>query len=110
MAVTLITAVVYLAVFVPLLVVHETVPSAPSNPTLYRGLNLSEAWLDLSKLSEAYHPFNSRQNDEVRDWLLIRIEEILGDNGVKYTADGLPVSARRRKAISKPPPKNQPTE
>ena len=79
---------VYLAVFIPLLIVHETVPSAPSNPTLYRGLNLSEAWLDLSKLSEAYHPFNSRQNDKVRDWLLIRIAEILDDNGVKYTADG----------------------
>ncbi|KAG0652109.1 Vacuolar membrane protease [Hyphodiscus hymeniophilus] len=86
MAVTLITAVVYLAVFIPLIIVHETVPSAPSNPTLYRGLNISEAWLDLTKLSTGYHPFNSRQNDDVRDWLLIRIEEILGDNGVRYTA------------------------
>ena len=92
MAVTLITVAVYVAVFVPLLVVHETVPSAPTPPTLYRGLNLTEAWLDLSELSSAYHPFNSRQNDDVRDWLLRRIEAILGDNGILYTAEGLTVA------------------
>lgn len=88
MAVTLITVVVYLGIFVPLLVIHETVPSAPTNPTLYRGLNLSEAWLDLAELSSAYHPFNSRRNDEVRDWLLVRIEDILGANGARYAAGG----------------------
>ena len=88
MAVTLITVVVYLGIFIPLLVIHETVPSAPTNPTLYRGLNISEAWLDLAELTSAYHPFNSRRNDEVREWLLMRIEDILGANGVSYTAGG----------------------
>ncbi|KAG4411936.1 hypothetical protein IFR04_014934 [Cadophora malorum] len=84
MAVTLVTAVVYLAVFIPLLIIHETVPSAPENPTVYRGLNLTEAWLDLAELSNGYHPFNSRRNDDVRNWLLRRVEEILDNNGVKH--------------------------
>ena len=84
MAVTLVTAVVYLAVFIPLLIIHETVPSAPEDPTVYRGLNLTEAWLDLAELSNGYHPFNSRRNDDVRNWLLRRVEEILDNNGVKH--------------------------
>ena len=92
MAVTLITAVVYVAILVPLLIIHETVPPAPADPTLYRGLNLSEAWLDLGELSDAYHPFNSRQNDKVRDWLLRRIEEILETAHVDYTVEGSDVS------------------
>ena len=49
--VTLTTAIVYLAIFIPLIVIHETVPSAPKNPTVYRGLNLTEAWLDLAERS-----------------------------------------------------------
>ncbi|KAG4430115.1 hypothetical protein IFR05_014399 [Cadophora sp. M221] len=84
MAVTLVTSVVYLAIIIPLLIVQETVPSAPENPTVYRGLNLTEAWLDLEELSNGYHPFNSHRNDEVRNWLLRRIESILDSNGVKY--------------------------
>lgn len=84
MVVTLITAVVYLGILIPLLVIHETVPTAPNNPTLYRGLNLSEAWLDLTELSNGYHPFNSHRNDEIRDWLLLRIEGILRSNEVTW--------------------------
>jgi hypothetical protein len=86
MAVTLVTVVVYLAIFIPLLVIHETVPSAPKNPTLYRGLDLTEAWLDLTELTNGYHPYNSKRNDEVRNWLLRRIEGILDENGVPYKA------------------------
>lgn len=81
LSVTLITTAVYLAILTPLIVVHETVPPAPTNATAHRGLNLTEAWLDLAELSNGYHPFNSRRNDEVRDWLLRRIEGILDING-----------------------------
>ncbi|EKD20800.1 uncharacterized protein L3040_000907 [Drepanopeziza brunnea f. sp. 'multigermtubi'] len=84
MAVTLVTCLVYLAIIIPLLIVHETVPSAPENPTIYRGLNLTEAWLDLAELSNGYHPYNSHRNDEVRNWLLRRVEAILDSNGVNY--------------------------
>ncbi|KAL4965152.1 M28 family metallopeptidase [Aspergillus stella-maris] len=73
--VTLITAAVYLAFVIPLLVVHHVVPSAPSSSPY--GLNLTEAWSDLQALTEGYRPYNSRQNDKIHDWLLQRINEIL---------------------------------
>jgi Peptidase family M28 len=111
MTVTLITAVVYLGILIPLLVIHETVPAAPKNPTPYRGLNLSEAWLDLAELSNGYHPFNSRRNDEVRNWLLLRIEGILNSNGATWqtygeaghtTASGLYESAEHVEVLPAP--------
>ncbi|KAL4814324.1 putative zinc metalloprotease [Aspergillus spinulosporus] len=75
--VTLITAVVYLAFVIPQLVIHHVVPSAPtSSPD---GLNITEAWNDLQVLTKGYRPYNSRQNDKIHDWLLQRINEILGD-------------------------------
>ncbi|KAL4941726.1 hypothetical protein BDV06DRAFT_193921 [Aspergillus oleicola] len=73
--VTLITAAVYLAFVIPLLVVHHVVPSAPS--TSPNGLNLTEAWSDLQVLTAGYRPYNSHQNDKIHDWLLQRISEIL---------------------------------
>ncbi|KAK6611904.1 peptidase family m28 family [Botrytis cinerea] len=87
MAVTLVTVIIYLGVFIPLLIIQETVPSAPDDPTLYNGLNLTEAWLDLQSLSDGYHPFNSRKNDDVRNWLLKRIGEILDHNQIQYSTE-----------------------
>ncbi|KAK8065407.1 hypothetical protein PG997_012154 [Apiospora hydei] len=81
--VTVITTVVYIAVIVALLFVQHTVPAPPSE-TPYAGVNITEAWLDLKELSNGYHPYNSRKNDKVRDWLLTRIHELLKANGVSY--------------------------
>ncbi|RFU23960.1 hypothetical protein B7463_g12382, partial [Scytalidium lignicola] len=86
-SVTAITTLVYFAIIIPLIVVHETVPKAPSNPTPYSGVNLTEAWLDLSELTNGYHPYNSRRNDEIRDWLLTRIDEMLKQNGARQSLD-----------------------
>lgn len=72
--VTIITTVVYLALIIPLLVIHHNVPSAPrTSPT---GLNLTEAWQDLQTLTGGFHPYNSHRNDKVRAWLLQRIDAI----------------------------------
>ncbi|KAG9234828.1 putative zinc metalloprotease [Amylocarpus encephaloides] len=87
LVVTFVTVIVYLGIFTPLLVVHETVPPAPKDPTSYRGLNLTEAWLDLTQLTDGYHPFNSRKNDDVRDWIMRRIEAILDSNNASWEAD-----------------------
>ncbi|KAI1330089.1 hypothetical protein F5Y16DRAFT_364046 [Xylariaceae sp. FL0255] len=70
------TTVTYLALLIPLLVIHESVPTPPDTPTLYYGLNLTKAWIDLTILSQSYHPFNSRKNDEIHDWLLRELNEI----------------------------------
>lgn len=95
-SVTVITILVYLAVVVPLIVVHETVPKAPSNPVPYVGVNLTEAWLDLDELTNGYHPYNSRRNDEVRNWLLRRIDQILKSNGASSAEESRPEFQARR--------------
>jgi len=80
------TTVVYLALSIPLVIINESVPPPPSDiPTA--GLNLTEAWLDLATLAQAYHPYNSKKNEEVRDWLLLRIQETLDQNGVSWTTE-----------------------
>ncbi|KAL9015560.1 MAG: hypothetical protein Q9185_007051 [Variospora sp. 1 TL-2023] len=78
--VTIISSLIYAALIVALLVTHIIVPSAPSNPTPIAGVNLTEAWQDLQYISSGFHPYNSRRNDEKRDWLLRRIERILATN------------------------------
>ncbi|KAK2882570.1 hypothetical protein FQN49_000218 [Arthroderma sp. PD_2] len=72
--VTILSLVVYLALIIPLVVIHHVVPSAPkSSPD---GVDLEEAWHDLQHLTRHYHPYNSRANDEVHQWLLDRIHAI----------------------------------
>ena len=71
--VTFISALVYLLVLIPLLVIHHVVP--PPEPIT--GANLTEAWSDLRTLSNGFHPYNSRRNDEVRNFLLARIQTII---------------------------------
>ncbi|KZF22150.1 putative zinc metalloprotease [Xylona heveae TC161] len=84
-SVTFFTALVYVGLVVGLLIVHIVVPSAPTSPTPINGINVTEAWLDLQELTNGFHPYNSRRNDEVRDWLLKRIDAILSSNKVDYS-------------------------
>lgn len=95
--VTFWTTVVYLAVVIPLLYVHETVPGAPADDALDGGLNLTEAWLDLQSITKSYHPYNSHENDRVRDFLLARAEQILHRNAVDYTVETLGDTAQHRR-------------
>jgi len=78
--VTTITTLIYLAVIVTLIVIQTSVPSPPKSPAPIHGINLTEAWQDLQLLTSSYHPYNSRQNDHVHDWLLARIRSIIADN------------------------------
>ncbi|KAL7799925.1 peptidase family M28 domain-containing protein [Trichoderma ceciliae] len=85
--VTFWTTAIYLAVTIPLIYIHETVPPVPSSHSLKQGLNLSEAWVDLQTITRQYHPFNSRANSDVRDQLMKRAREILDRNSVPYTTE-----------------------
>ncbi|KAK1237358.1 hypothetical protein MKX08_002983 [Trichoderma sp. CBMAI-0020] len=86
--VTFWTTAIYLAVTIPLIYVHETVPPAPSAHSLGKqGLNLSEAWDDLQVITKQYHPFNSKANADVRQYLIDRSKEILDRNDVGYETD-----------------------
>ncbi len=86
--VTFWTTAVYLALLIPLVYIHETVPRAPRDSGLPTGLSLSDAWADLANLTQTYHPINSHANDVVRDWLLLRIQQILDQNGASWEAEG----------------------
>ncbi|KAI4089366.1 MAG: hypothetical protein L6R37_008055 [Teloschistes peruensis] len=85
--VTIISSLVYVALFAALLTTHLIVPSAPSNRTPISAVNLTEAWQDLQHISGEFHPYNSRQNDEIRDWLLRRIDQILATNTKSWMSD-----------------------
>lgn len=76
--VTVISLLVYLALFVPLIIIQHVVPSAPKSGP--EGIDLEEAWHDLQHLTAGFHPYNSHRNDEVHDWLLQRIHAILDDS------------------------------
>ena len=72
---------IYAALIISLIVFHTTLPFLPSNLTPVEGINLTEAWQDLQLLTGAFHPYNSRRNDQIRSWLVGRIDEILEANG-----------------------------
>ena len=74
--VTIWTTTIFIALFAALLSTHIVVPPAPSNRVPTPGVNLNEAWQDLQFLTNGFHPYNSRRNDAVRNWLLERIEDI----------------------------------
>ncbi|MCJ1307133.1 hypothetical protein MMC25_000779 [Agyrium rufum] len=93
--VTIITSVFYIALLVVLLLIHLIVPPAPTQDDPLKGLNLTEAWHDLQVLSSEYRPFNSHRNDEVRNWLLQRVDSILTHNGVKYSTSASELTTRR---------------
>lgn len=85
--VTFVICAVYIAIIASLLYVQHVVPKAPKAAAPIKGVNITEAWRDLQYLSGKYHPYNSKQNDVVRSWLLTRIEAILNENGARYTKE-----------------------
>ncbi|ETS77025.1 hypothetical protein PFICI_10899 [Pestalotiopsis fici W106-1] len=71
--------IIYFLLLVPLIYLHDSVPDAPSlSPA--PGINLTQAWSDLMVLTNDFHPFNSHENDAVRDWLLDRLKDIQRQN------------------------------
>ena len=78
--VTIITALVYVGLLVGILYVHIVVPTFSKSSNQARGIDVEDAWRDLQEVSNGHHPYNSRRNDEVRDWLLRRINGILERN------------------------------
>lgn len=78
--VTIVTTVVYTVLLSLLIVVQLGLPRLPKSATPYHGINLTEAWHDLQLLTAQHHPYNSRRNDFVHDWLLQRVDTILRAN------------------------------
>ncbi|KAF2818515.1 hypothetical protein CC86DRAFT_375734 [Ophiobolus disseminans] len=69
------TSAVYVALFAALLTVHLRVPDYPSSTP--NGINLTQTWGDLESITRRFHPYNSRANDDVRGYLLSRVEHVI---------------------------------
>lgn len=81
---TILTLVTYVTLFSALLWIDRKPPRVACGSELdHWGVSVNEAWGDLQVLTRAFHPYNSRQNDDVRQFLLDRIRGILSDNGVE---------------------------
>ncbi|PGH20419.1 hypothetical protein AJ80_03564 [Polytolypa hystricis UAMH7299] len=91
--VTVISSLVYISLLIPIIVIQVVVPPAPKTDP--RGVNITEAWDDLQELTDGYHPFNSRRNDEVHQFLLERIEAIIDSTkggDARVIEDGIAVT------------------
>ncbi|KAI9507743.1 hypothetical protein F5148DRAFT_1284822 [Russula earlei] len=73
---TVFASLFYLAVFTAL-ITFQSAPSVPAITTQHAlGLNLERAYRDLYLITKRPHPYNSRENDAVRNLLLERLQEI----------------------------------
>lgn len=81
--VTVLTLVTYITLLGAMLWIDRRPPKVASTSELnHWGVDVDEAWRDLQTLTREFHPYNSRQNDNVRQFLLDRVKQILADNGV----------------------------
>lgn len=77
--ITIIGSLIYAAALVAVIYQHVTVPPAPRSANPIDGINLTQAWRDLEFISDGYHPWGSKRNEEVQNYLLSRLDAILED-------------------------------
>ncbi|KAI5811922.1 hypothetical protein BZA77DRAFT_391091 [Pyronema omphalodes] len=81
--VTLLAVATYISLLTGLLWVHLVPPKVAPQFELNRwGVNLTDAWQDLRQITGEFHPYNAHSNDNVRDFLLKRITDIVKENQV----------------------------
>ncbi|KAA8895749.1 hypothetical protein FN846DRAFT_922098 [Sphaerosporella brunnea] len=81
LSVTLLTVATYIAILGVLLYIHLVPPPVASRGELDSwGVDFDAAWQDLRVLTAEFRPYNARRNDDVRDYLLNRIEDIVKRN------------------------------
>jgi len=76
--------ILYIPLIAVILWIHYLPPKAPSTSSIEKslGINLTETWHNLGTITNQYHPYNSRANDHVRQFLLDEIKTIIDRNGV----------------------------
>lgn len=81
--VTFLTIATYISLFSALLFIDRQPPAVANQRELASwGVSVDEAWGDLEVLTRQFHPYNTRSNDVVRQYLLDRVHAILSENGV----------------------------
>lgn len=80
----------YLIITIVLLVIHFVPPGNIPSQSHQDQLRISivDAWHDLEHITAdwGYHPYNSRANDKVKEYISKRVQEILKGNDVKFSA------------------------
>ncbi|KIM32871.1 hypothetical protein M408DRAFT_20208 [Serendipita vermifera MAFF 305830] len=68
----------YICIFALVIQVHEILPSVPSSSQVNEHLRdaLDTAWSDLQTITQSPHPYNSRENEVVRAYLLQRVQKL----------------------------------
>ncbi|KAI9445618.1 hypothetical protein BJY52DRAFT_1315924 [Lactarius psammicola] len=86
---TVLASLFYLAIFVSL---YRT-QSGPQVPSIDRqhalGISVDQAYRDLHLVTERPHPYNSRQNDVVRHFLLQRLQDIAEGHDFVHVDDDI---------------------
>ncbi|KAF8262682.1 hypothetical protein EI94DRAFT_663412 [Lactarius quietus] len=99
---TVLASFFYLAVFVSLYITQSG-PQVPSVDRQYSlGLSVNEAYRDLHLVAARPHPYNSRQNDVVRQVLLLRLKDIAKGHDFVHVDDDIRTNAAfmdRRRAV-----------
>lgn len=81
--VTLLAVATYISLLTGLLWVHLVPPKVAPQFELNRwGVNLTDAWQDLRQITGEFRPYNAHSNDDVRDFLLKRITDIVKENQI----------------------------
>ncbi|KAH9959052.1 hypothetical protein BC827DRAFT_1215483 [Russula dissimulans] len=73
---TVLASLFYFAIFISLYITQSGPPLPTVETQQALGLNLEHAYRDLHLITKRPHPYNSRQNDVVRNFLLERLREI----------------------------------
>ncbi|KAG7452279.1 uncharacterized protein BT62DRAFT_960318 [Guyanagaster necrorhizus] len=82
---TVLASLIYLAIFISLLVT-DGLPAVPKNR---KGLDLDQAYLDLHKIAQRPHPYNSHANDAVRSYILKRVHDIAAGHRHIHVVDDM---------------------
>ncbi|EJD06808.1 Zn-dependent exopeptidase [Fomitiporia mediterranea MF3/22] len=85
--VMVVTVVVYAAIYLSIAILDD-LPSVPSARNQL-GLNVDQAYADLHKIAGLPHPYNSHQNDVVREYILDRVQDIASHSSFVTIDDDL---------------------
>ncbi|KAI5115976.1 hypothetical protein M0805_002625 [Coniferiporia weirii] len=85
--VTVLTVLVYAAIYLAITFTDE--PPAVPAPKDQHGLNIDRAYSDLHKIAGLPHPYNSHQNDVVRDYILERVQAVALSSDFVFFDDDL---------------------
>lgn len=90
---TVLASLFYLTIFVSLYITQSgpQVPGVDRQHTL--GLSVDQAYRDLQQVTERPHPYNSRQNDVVRHFLLQRLQDVAKGHDFVHVDDDIRTNA-----------------